>query len=147
MYILDSDGFSHISRYGQQKPLGRRIATLQSSEQPFLSIITVEEALEGRLKQIRNSNNFTELARYYGYLQQTFDELKKYEILPFSDEAQRIYDAIPRSVKKDRAHDCRIAAIAVSVDMTVLTMNTEDFSRIKEVLPNLLFEDWSTATN
>ncbi len=35
--------------------------------------------------------------------------------------------------------DLRIAAIALSQDMTVLTRNTVDFERV----PNLKFEDWT----
>lgn len=148
MYVLDSDTFSHVCRYGQQRLLGRRIAAIPNPKSSLsLTIVTVEEALEGRLKEIRDSRNLGALPAHYLYLQETFNELKKYQILSFTPEANLIYQEIPKNVKKDRAHDCRIAAIAVAFNLTVITMNIkEDFSKIKDALPALRFADWSINT-
>ena len=149
MYVLDSNAFSELNRHGQQKLIGRRVAAIDPAL-IALTVITIEEALEGRLKQIRNPENVNDMPEYYGYLLATFNELKKYRIFPYTLDAEKIYWSIPKNVRDGRVHDCRIASIAVAFNQTVVTMNIkEDFSRIKEALSalkfELKFEDWTIA--
>lgn len=146
MYILDSDAFSEYNRNGQQTVLGRRLADIPNPEESlFLTIVNVEEALAGRLASIRNPRRPDQLHLYYRYFQETYEETQKYQVLPFDEAAQEIYERrIPRDVKEGRKNDCRIAAIALVHDMTVITLNVQDFSRIRDAC-GVRFEDWSIA--
>jgi len=146
VYILDTDAFSEYNRNGRQTELGRRLADVPNPEDSlFLTAVTVEEAIVGRIASIKSSRNPPErLHLYYRYLLDTYKELQKYQILPFDEAAQEIYERrIPRNVREGRTNDCRIAAIALVHDMTVITMNVkEDFSRIRDAC-GVKFEDWS----
>lgn len=145
MYILDSDAFSEYNRYGQQRVLGRRLAAVPDPESNLLlTAVTLEEAIWGRIAAIRNPQRPERLHLYYRWLLETYEEIQKYEILPFDEEAQEIFETrIPREVTRGRVHDCRIAAIALANDMTVITMNVrEDFSRIRDAC-GVRFDDWS----
>jgi len=62
--------------------------------------------------------------------------------LPFDDTAADRYAAIRLTLERQGmrigAYDLQIAAIALSQGLTLVTHNTQEFSRV----PDLLFEDW-----
>ncbi len=74
--------------------------------------------------------------------QQTF--LSRFISLPFDDNAAMTYGAIRASLEKLGTPigplDMMIAAIAVTHNLTLVTHNTAEFSRIT----NLKIEDWET---
>ena len=64
------------------------------------------------------------------------------QILEFSTEAEDCFAALKQQKIRIGAQDLRIAAIALSVNGTVVTRNRRDFEKV----PNLLIEDWSIET-
>jgi tRNA(fMet)-specific endonuclease VapC len=62
--------------------------------------------------------------------------------LPFDDAAADRYAAIRLNLERQGmrigAYDLQIAAIALCHGLTLVTHNTQEFSRV----PDLLFEDW-----
>lgn len=70
---------------------------------------------------------------------------KPLKSLPFDDEAGAIAARTPVDLErrglKIGAYDLQIAAIALQHDLTLVTSNTAEFSRI----PNLRLEDWQTS--
>ena len=61
-----------------------------------------------------------------------------FTLLPYSAAAEALFQAMPPEVKRIGTQDCRIAAIAMVNDCTVITRNVRDFSRI----PGVRCEDW-----
>jgi tRNA(fMet)-specific endonuclease VapC len=61
------------------------------------------------------------------------------QVLPFDDAAANVFDDMRGRKVRVGAMDLRIASIALSRDMTVLSRNLADFGRV----PGLRVEDWT----
>jgi tRNA(fMet)-specific endonuclease VapC len=117
-----------------------------------LSIITVREALRGALASITEaespqSTSKLSLSRRYVFLAHLLEGLQEFPKIPYSDEAEALYQSFPKSVQRIGPNDCRIAASAIVEDRIVLTKNTADFARIAEHDSRLRFEDWTDISS
>jgi len=65
--------------------------------------------------------------------------LSAFQILPYTDEAEQLYQSWPAKQKRVGPNDCRIAASAIIAGFTVITGNGKDFSAI----PGIIWQDWS----
>lgn len=68
----------------------------------------------------------------------------RFKSMPFDDAAAQAYGAIRAATEKQGRpigpNDILIAAIALANDLTLVTHNTAEFSRV----PGLVLEDWET---
>ncbi len=68
--------------------------------------------------------------------------LRRYMTLPFDDNAAQICGEIRADLARKGTpigpYDVQIAAIALANNLTLVTHNTREFSRV----PNLLLDDW-----
>jgi tRNA(fMet)-specific endonuclease VapC len=75
-------------------------------------------------------------------LQRQREFLSRFPSISFDDAAARVYGPIRSNLEKSGvaigAHDLLIAAIAIANNLTLVTHNTSEFSRI----PGLHVEDW-----
>lgn len=134
MYCFDTDILSATIRREPSLALIRRLAQLPPSEQ-FTTAITLGELLYGAAR--RNSQKLTS---------QVGDLLQgAITILPFDDSAAEIYGQLRAHLESDgkplAEPDLRIASIALSHDLTVVTGNTRHFARV----PGLSVENWLSA--
>lgn len=147
MYILDSDvlGF-YLNRPDSYPHLCRKIDDADAKELLCTSIITVQEALAGRLDYLRSATvqKSDSVLQAYQYLQDFLIDIRKFLILPFDKAAYQVFQTIPGKVREGAVNDCRIAAIAFANDYTVITNNAKDFERIKMAIP-VKVEYWATA--
>lgn len=94
----------------------------------------------GRINDPAQSKNLSAL---YSKLWTTTEYLKTVEIVNFTTEAEAQLKALLRQyppLRKQRLQkDLRIAAIALSLDATVVTCNYRDFSQV----PKLQLADWT----
>ncbi|MBD2337966.1 type II toxin-antitoxin system VapC family toxin [Calothrix sp. FACHB-156] len=135
LWILDTDSVSLFQRGNVE--IARHLNNVDASE-IAITIITVEEQIRGRFQVIRRANAH-DLVSAYEKLQITFDSLKSFNVLKFTDEAQQLYrNLILQKIKVGR-QDLRIAAIALSVNGILVTRNYRDFSQV----PNLVLENWT----
>lgn len=141
MYVLDSDVFTaYYTRENPSPPLKYRIESTPY-EQLWITAINVEESTNGALKLIRQYNelkdeNRARLILAYDLLLKVQLALSRPQVLPFDAAAYAEYVKIPREIEKIvKTRDCRIAAIAVSRGYTVVTINTQDYERIKRAIP------------
>jgi tRNA(fMet)-specific endonuclease VapC len=67
--------------------------------------------------------------------------LGRYKIVPYTPEADSVFQTFPSGVKRVGTNDCRIAATAIANNLTVVTRNTRDYAKI----PNVKFEDWTRS--
>lgn len=130
MYLLDTSVVSNFldeRRYYPQ--LTTRILS-QPPEQIFISIITVEEMLQGALASVQKVKRKSSVTKAYQYFEDLFAALHQFQILSYTPEAESIYQSLPAQVKRIGTQDCRIAAIASASRFTVITVNVNDFVSI-----------------
>ena len=111
----------------------------QPPEQIFISIITVEEILQGALGSVQKSKQKPSVTRAYQYFEDLFSALHRFQLLSYSPKAEAICQSLPAKIKRIGTQDCRIAAIAKANNFTVITVNVNDFIGID--LADV--EDWT----
>jgi tRNA(fMet)-specific endonuclease VapC len=114
----------------------RLLEELAAKAQMFVSAVSAFELWYGVAKSARRPANTQQLAAFFaGWV----------SLLPFEEEDARFageiraaMDAIGRPVG---VYDLLIAGQALRHEMTLVTANTREFGRIK----NLLWEDWTKS--
>jgi tRNA(fMet)-specific endonuclease VapC len=136
LWILDTDCLS-LFQNGQTQ-LVDRVDRL-SFEQISTTVITAEEQIRGRLNFVRRAENQRKLSNAYAFLRETILFFQKIQVLEFTPEAEAIYWQLQAQKIRPGSRDLKIAAIALSLDATVVTRNRKDFQQV----PDLKFADWS----
>ncbi|MFN0110623.1 MAG: type II toxin-antitoxin system VapC family toxin [Blastocatellia bacterium] len=136
LWVLDTDHLSLLQRLHpqvvfrlRQLPLGQRTTT----------IVNAEEQLRGRFATLGAARKVEDWIPAYRQFQQTLSELLPLQILPFDEAAAEQFVQLKATVKQVGTQDLKIAAIALSVNATLVTRNAVDFARI----PGLNIEDWT----
>jgi tRNA(fMet)-specific endonuclease VapC len=136
-YILDTD---HISLILFNHP---QVTENAAKHQIATSIVTVQELFNGWIGRINDPAQMNNLPVLYSKLSTTLKYLQTVEVLDFTVEADECLKNLLRAnppLRKNRLQkDMRIAAIALSLDLTVATRNRRDF----ELVPNLKIVDWT----
>jgi tRNA(fMet)-specific endonuclease VapC len=136
-YILDTD---HISLILFNHP---QVTENAAQHQIATSIVTVQELFNGWIGRINDPAQTNNLPALYSKLSVTLKYLQTVEVLDFTIEADECLKNLLRAnppLRKNRLQkDMRIAAIALSLDLTVATRNRRDF----ELVPNLRIVDWT----
>ena len=99
MYLLDTSVVSNF--LGERRyypPLTSRILN-QPPELIFISIITVEEILQGALAAIQKVKQKSSIIQAYQYFEDLFAALHRFQILPYTTEAENIYQSLPAKSK------------------------------------------------
>ncbi|MDJ0617821.1 MAG: type II toxin-antitoxin system VapC family toxin [Calothrix sp. MO_192.B10] len=137
MYILDTDHVSLILRNHPQ-------VIAKASLYPIaVTIITVQELFNGWVGKINDPSLIHNLPALYTKLWTTVKYLQTIEVMDFTPEAdsclkQLLKDNPP--LRKNRLQkDMRIAAIALSLNATIVTRNQRDFG----LVPGLVITDWT----
>jgi tRNA(fMet)-specific endonuclease VapC len=142
VYLLDTSIVSnYLDRRRNFPQLVKQILST-SPEQIFISIITVEEIIQGALASIQKTRQKSSVTYAYRYFEELFAALHYFQILPYTSEAEKIYQSLSTKVKRIGTQDCRIAAVARSTGYILVTVNIADFEKIGIVQ----IEDW-TSTN
>jgi tRNA(fMet)-specific endonuclease VapC len=138
LWILDTD---HISLYqrGHRTVIDQVISL--SPKNLAVTVISIEEQMYGRLNEIKKASSSTSLISSYSRLALTVDYYNSVQVLPFDLIAQQCFKELVLQRIRVGTQDLRIAAIALSVDGTVVSRNHKDFSKV----PNLQLENWAIA--
>lgn len=135
--ILDTD---HVSFILQNNP---QVIANAAKHEISVTIVTVQELLNGRLAMINNPSQVDNLPGLYSKLGTTLEYLQNIEVLDFTPEAdtclKKLLKDHPPLKNKRLQKDVRIAAIALSVGGRVITRNERDFGQV----PGLSIEDWT----
>jgi predicted nucleic acid-binding protein len=134
MYCFDTDVLSAVLRRDPPLHLIRRLAQVSPEEQ-FTTSITLGELLYGASK--RGNPELEDRVRAL--------ILGAAAVLPFDSAAAESYGRLRARLEADGKRldepDLRIASIALSRDLTMVTGNVRHFSRV----PDLRVEDWLRA--
>lgn len=107
-----------------------------------ISVITAEEICQGWLSEINKysqANQSSRLLLAYSEFEKSLDFFQTIQRLSFDTNAYNQFEILRHQFRRLGTRDLRIAAIAVSLNATVITRNAKDFGQI----PNLSIEDWS----
>ncbi len=140
-YLLDTDHISFIQRRSGREfeKLTERIA--QNSPTDFgLSVISFHEQVLGAHTFINRAQTKKEIIRGYNLLLQTLQGFSLAPVLPFDAAPISIFDDLRAQGIRLSTMDLRIASIALSCGLVLLTRNTRDFAKV----PGLRIEDWTT---
>ena len=141
MYILDTDHVGILQRASGPEyiALSRRIARYSQADF-YVTIVSFHEQILGWNAYIARSKDQAGTVRGYTRLRGILADFSRAQVLPFDDDAGDEFEDLRRQRIRIGTMDLRIAAIARSRDMTVLTRNLVDFERV----PGLTVEDWTT---
>ena len=130
MYLLDTSIVSNFLDERRFYPQLTAKILSQPPESIFISIITVEEILQGALASIQKTKRKSSVVAAYQYFEELSSALNRFQILSYTAEAELIYQSLSTKIKRIGTQDCRIAAIAKANKFTVVTVNMNDFVAI-----------------
>jgi tRNA(fMet)-specific endonuclease VapC len=138
--ILDTDLLT-ILQSGSQPACDnarRRLDRVPDTE-VFTTIVSFQEQMRGWLSVLNQARTEKRLLSAYAELHAMLDDFCRLQVLPFDEDAQRIFAELRRQRIRIGTMDLRIAAIARSLDFTVISRNTRHFGQV----PGLRVEDWT----
>jgi tRNA(fMet)-specific endonuclease VapC len=131
MYCFDTDTLSAVIRREPPLHLIRRLAQVPAADQATTTI-TLGELLYGAAR--RGSERLTRRVREVVFAATS--------ILPFDAQAAEVYGPLRARLEREGRRldepDLRIASIALSRGLTVVTGNVRHFARV----PDLAVENW-----
>ncbi|MBN3911131.1 MAG: type II toxin-antitoxin system VapC family toxin [Nostoc sp. NMS1] len=139
-YLLDTDHISFLQRRSGTEflTLAAHIAQHQATDFAF-SIVSFHEQVIGAHTFITRSQTPGDVVRGYTLLMEIIQGFSAAPILPFDAGAVTIFEGLRAQRVRIATMDLRIASIALSRSLVLLTRNTSDFSKV----PNLMTQDWT----
>lgn len=139
-FLLDTDHISILQwRSGPEfAALSARVARHSPADIGFSVVSFHEQALGGH-NYIRRAQTSGQVIHGYVMLSRLLQDYAIAHVLPFDTAAAAAFAAQSGQRLRVGVMDLRIASIALSRGLTVLTRNLRDFRRV----PNLLAEDWT----
>lgn len=139
-YVLDTDHVSILERKA-----GADYAVLvvnlnnHIGDGIGISAPTFHEQVLGAHDRIIQAKNATELLRGYEILTAVLDLHRNYPLLPYSAAAHAEWTRLKAQKVRVGTMDLRIASVALSQSLTLVTRNVADFGKV----PNLAIIDWT----
>ena len=135
-FLLDTD---HLTLYYlKHPPLMQRIA-MQTADSVGICPINIEESMRGRLAPLGRVLSGAKHIQAYTRLIAAEEMFRLFPLVPFDAASESEFQHLRSSRLRVGTLDLKIAAIALTNGLTVLTRNRADFSRV----PGLMIEDWS----
>jgi tRNA(fMet)-specific endonuclease VapC len=140
MFFLDTDHISILDRKPQPAfgLLSARMA-LHPPTNLLFSAVSFHEQVMGIHSYINRARRNQEIANGYGLLNDLIDLYADAQVLGFDIVAAAEFDSLRARKVRIATMDLRIASIAVTRNLTVLTRNMRDFTKV----PGLKIEDWT----
>jgi tRNA(fMet)-specific endonuclease VapC len=140
MVILDTDHLTIIQRQNEPAYSSLRIRLRQeASTEVCTTIVNVEEQMRGWLAVISHSRKVEQEIAAYRRLHALFSFFGSIPVLDFDEVAATRFVQLRRSRLRIGSMDLKIAAIALSRGVLLLSRNLTDFQRV----PGLQVEDWT----
>ncbi len=139
-YLLDTDHVSLLER--GDLLVSQRFQQL-SREAVATSVITLEEQIQGWFNEIRKASVGYQPHRLkvaYRSLSRVISYLSQLQHLDFNEHAYDRLLTLRQQGVRIGTQDLRIAAIALTQNLILVTRNQQDFAQV----PNLQIENWST---
>jgi tRNA(fMet)-specific endonuclease VapC len=139
-YLLDTDHLSIVQRQTapEYTTLLTRIAQYPSTDLAC-SIISFHEQVLGCHTYINQARRAEDVVRGYRMLAQVLLDFTEALVIPFDAAAATVFEELVAQRVRVGTMDLRMAAIALSRGMIMVTRNTRDFRKV----PGLQIEDWT----
>lgn len=138
-YLLDTD---HLSELQHQQSSGRqRLVSRLSNigdDEVGACIISVEEHMRGWLASLRRHTEPRKQIHSYSQLRSLFAFYSRWEILEWDEKSTDRFESLRAQRIRVATMDLKIASIAITHGLTLLTSNARDFEQI----PGLVIENW-----
>lgn len=138
IYLLDTDHFSILQRKAGAE-YGRPSAWMGNFTLADFAccVVSLQEQVVGAHAFLNQAKNTAGLIRGYRLLERLPRDYLTFTLLPFDPAAAVAYDGLVAQNLRVGTMDLRLAAIALSRHLTVLTRNLAHFGRV----PGLPVED------
>jgi tRNA(fMet)-specific endonuclease VapC len=139
-YLLDTDHLSVLQRQTGKdySNLSTRIAHYPLSDFA-VSIVTFHEQMLGCHAYINRERSLNDVVKGYEMMARLVNDFKLLPILPFDASAATTFEQLKSQRIQLAKMDARIAAIALSRGLILLTRNHRDFGKVA----GLTIEDWT----
>jgi tRNA(fMet)-specific endonuclease VapC len=139
-YLLDTDHISLLQRRSGSEFTCLMVRIGQLSPMDFaLSVVSFHEQILGAHNFINRARTSADIIRGYALLSETLQGFATAPVLLFDAGATAVFDELRGKRVRVSTMDLRIAAIAISRNLVLLTRNISDFSKV----PDLVTEDWT----
>jgi tRNA(fMet)-specific endonuclease VapC len=139
-YLLDTDHLSTVQRQSgpEYAMLMARIAQHPLADLAF-SIVSLHEQMLGCHTYINRAQSSSDVVRGYEMLARVLRDFAAAPVIPFDAAAAAVFDGLVAQRVRVATMDLRIASIALSRGMVLVTRNVSDFGKV----PGLQIEDWT----
>lgn len=135
-FLFDTD---HLTLYQHDHPgLTQRIA-LHPPGSVGICPINIEETMRGRLAVLARTLSGARHVQAYAHLVSAEEVFRLFPLAPFDVASEIQFQGLRAARLGVGTLDLKIAAIALTHGLTVLTRNSRDFGRV----PGLALADWS----
>jgi tRNA(fMet)-specific endonuclease VapC len=139
-YLLDTDPISFLQRGSGREYAALSVRMARHSPADFaFSIVSFHEQALGGHTFLSRARTTVDVVRGYALLLEILQGFLVSVVLPFDGAAAVVFDGLQAQRIRVATMDLRMAAIAPSRNLVLLTRNTGDFSRV----PGLVTEDWT----
>ena len=139
-YLLDTDHISFLQRRKGAEFVALSLNMGRYSPSDFVvSVVSFHEQVLGAQAFLNRAISPLDVQRGYTLMIEILNTFANSPVLPFDGAASTTFATLVNSRIRVATMDLRIASIALSQNLTLLTRNQRDFGRV----PNLVFEDWS----
>ncbi|AKG20578.1 type II toxin-antitoxin system VapC family toxin [Calothrix sp. 336/3] len=139
-YLLDTDHISFLQRRSSVEFSRLTLRMGQYSPDDFaLSIVSLHEQVLGAHDFINRGQTNNDVVRGYTLLVEILQSFSSAPVLPFDAKASAIFEDLKKQKIKVSTMDLRIATIALSRNLILLTRNERDFGKV----PGLVTENWT----
>ena len=116
-------------------------ATQYSPSDFTYSIVSFEEQARGANAFVGAARRPLDVVQRYRMLEMVLSDFTTMKVLPFDEKAAETFDSLRSQRLKVGTMDLRIASIALSNQLILLTRNARDFDKI----PGLVTENWTVS--
>ena len=140
MFVFDTDHIG-IIQWQSEPAYSRLLARVSNyaASDFFVTIVSLHEEFLGWNAYIAKAKKIDGVIKAYEKFKQILDDFETSQVLPFDTAAANQFVHLQRQKLQIGTMDLRIAAIALSRSMTLLTRNLQDFMRV----PSLKLDDWT----
>ncbi len=130
-YLLDTDHLSILQRKAGPEYLRLSTWMAQLAALDFACcVVSLHEQVLGAHNFLNQAKNTAGLIRGYQLLERLPRDYLAFTFLPFDAPSAAIYDGLVGQNLRIGTMDLRLASIALSRHLTVLTRNVRDFGRV-----------------
>lgn len=139
-YLLDTDHLSILQRQAGQDYINLSTRMAQYPLSDFaVSIVTFHEQMLGSHAYVNRARNLDDVVKGYEMMMQLVSDFKVLPLISFDAGAATTFGQLQSQRIQLAKMDARIAAIALSRGLILLTRNRRDFGKVA----GLVIEDWT----